>query len=101
LLGLLTAADSRLSLQIFALLTVSIDLVHRFLNGIAFAGLEIDLGANIKYIQAQMPHTTISRVVETSSHLVKFEDAGATARIGSVLFPTGNGLVTNKEGATS
>lgn len=62
--------------------------------------MQIDLGANIKYIQAQMGHSTIRITLDTSGHLLKSENTEAAAKLGTATFLTGINLVTNNKGVT-
>ena len=52
--------------------------------------MQIDLGANIKYIQAQMGHSTIRITLDTYGHLLKSENSAAAAELGAAIFFTGN-----------
>ncbi|SHH97394.1 tyrosine-type recombinase/integrase [Desulfofustis glycolicus] len=65
-----------------------------------YASMQIDLGQNIKYIQAQMGHSSIRVTLDIYGHLLKTENPVAAATLGSAIFNTGNKTVTKTKGAT-
>jgi len=65
-----------------------------------YASIQIDLGANIKYIQNQMGHSTIKLTLDTYGHLMKDVNQEAANRLGEAIFSdNGSKMVAeNKKG---
>lgn len=51
-----------------------------------YASLQIDLGANPKYIQNQMGHSSINVTMDTYGHLMKDVNKEAASRLGNAIF---------------
>ena len=51
-----------------------------------YASIQIDLGANIKYVQNQMRHSTIKLTLDTYGHLMKDVKQEAANRLGEAIF---------------
>jgi integrase len=68
-----------------------------------YASIQIDLGANPKYIQRQMGHSSIRITLDTYGHLMKDVNQEAAVRLGDAIFKqNGSKMVAGKEkGASS
>ena len=51
-----------------------------------YASIQIDLGANPKYIQSQMGHASINVTMDTYGHLMKDVNKEAASRLGNAIF---------------
>ena len=62
-----------------------------------YASIQIDLGANPKYIQRQMGHASITITMDTYGHLLKDVNKEAANRLGNAIFEEdGSKMVANK-----
>lgn len=67
-----------------------------------YASLLIEQGENIKYIQAQLGHSSPTVTLNVYAHLMKPTNQAAAKRLEGVIFGTGHNLVTiNEKGATA
>lgn len=63
-----------------------------------YASIQIDLGANPKYIQSQMGHSSIKVTLDTYGHLMKDVNQEAAVRLGEAIFEAnGSKMVAEKE----
>ncbi len=63
-----------------------------------YASIQIDLGANPKYIQSQMGHSSIRITLDTYGHLMKDVNQEAAIKLGKAIFEhDGSKMVAEKE----
>jgi len=63
-----------------------------------YASIQIDLGANPKYIQSQMGHSSIRITLDTYGHLMKEVNQEAAVKLGKAIFEhDGSKMVAEKE----
>ena len=67
-----------------------------------YASIQIDLGANPKYIQHQMGHSSIKITYDTYGHLMKDVNKEAVNKLGSAIFGVDGSktVAENKKGVT-
>lgn len=65
-----------------------------------YASIQIDLGANSKYLQKQMGHSSIKITMDIYGHLMKDVNKEAASRLGEAIFSenSSNLVATNKKG---
>ena len=62
-----------------------------------YASIQIDLGANLKYLQKQMGHSSIKVTLDIYGHLVNDVNKEAANRLGEAVFgKDGSNMVANK-----
>ena len=62
-----------------------------------YASLLIEQGENIKYIQSQLGHSSLTVTLNVYAHLMKPVNQKAALRLESSIFGTSHNLFTNKE----
>ncbi len=65
-----------------------------------YASIQIDLGANSKYLQKQMGHSSIKITLDIYGHLLKDVNKEAASRLGEAIFGenSSNMVATNEKG---